>query len=108
MLDLPKISGASIYSCLIIIEPPKKDRKQSIKTKTNRSLSFHLDLFSGCWFVHFSGFLDVPLYLMNYSIKVIYMNIIRTSSMWRLKLCTLFVVSTYISRRINENVRKMA
>ena len=34
-----------------IIGPPKKDRKQSIKTKTNRSLSFHFDLFSGSWFV---------------------------------------------------------
>ena len=33
---------------------------------------------------------------------------IRTCSMRRLKLCALFVVSTYISRVINENVRKMA
>ena len=36
------------------------------------------------------------------------MHIIRTGSMRRLKLCALFVVSTYISRVINENVRKMA
>ena len=36
------------------------------------------------------------------------MHIIRTVSMRRLKLCALFVVSTYISRVINENVRKMA
>ena len=36
------------------------------------------------------------------------MHIIRTTSMRRLKLCALFVVSTYISRAINENVRKMA
>ena len=36
------------------------------------------------------------------------MHIIRTGSMRRLKLCVLFVVSTYISRVINENVRKMA
>ena len=36
------------------------------------------------------------------------MHIIRTGSMRRLKLCTLFVVSTYISRVINENVCKMA
>ena len=35
------------------------------------------------------------------------MHIIRTGSMRRLKLCALFVVSTYISRVINENVRKM-
>ena len=36
------------------------------------------------------------------------MHIIRPGSMRRLKLCALFVVSTYISRLINENVRKMA
>ena len=36
------------------------------------------------------------------------MHIIRTGSMRKLKLCALFVVSTYISRVINENVRKMA
>ena len=36
------------------------------------------------------------------------MHIIRTGSMRRLKLCALFVVSMYISRVINENVRKMA
>ena len=36
------------------------------------------------------------------------MHIIRTGSMRRLKSCALFVVSTYISRVINENVRKMA
>ena len=36
------------------------------------------------------------------------MHIIRTGSMRRLKLCALFVASMYISRVINENVRKMA
>ena len=36
------------------------------------------------------------------------MHVIRTSSMKRLKLCALLVVSTYISRVINETVRKMA
>ena len=36
------------------------------------------------------------------------MHIIRTGSLRGLKLCALFVVSTYISRVINENVRKMA
>ena len=36
------------------------------------------------------------------------MHIIRTSSMRRLKLCALFLVSTYISRVINENVHKIA
>ena len=33
----------------------------------------------------FSGFSDVPLYLTNYSIKLMYMLIIRTSSMRGLK-----------------------
>ena len=36
------------------------------------------------------------------------MHIIRTSSMRGLRLCVLFVVSTCISRVIDENVRKMA
>ena len=90
------------------IEPPKQDRKQSIKNKNNRSLSFHFDLFSGCRFVGLSVFPDSRLYLTNYSIKLIYMHIIRTGSMRRLKLCALFVVSTYTSRVINENARKMA
>ena len=36
------------------------------------------------------------------------MHIIKTGSMRGLKLCALFVVSTYTSRVINENVRKMA
>ena len=92
----------------LYIGPPKKDRKQSIKNKNNRSLSFHFDLFSGCWFVRLSVFPDFHLYLTNYSIKLIYMHFIRTGSMRRLKLCALFVVSTYISRVINENVRKIA
>ena len=63
--------------------------------------------------------IDFCLYLTNYSIKLIYMPIIRTGSMRRLKLCALFAyisnysikliyISTYISRVINENVRKMA
>ena len=99
-----------------LIGPPKQDRKQSIKNKNNRSLSFHFDLFSGCrfvglsvcWFVGLPVFPNFRLYLTNYSIKLIYMHIIRTGSMRRLKLCALFVVSTYISYVINENVRKMA
>ena len=61
-----------------------------------------------CRFVHFSWFSGVRLYLSNYSIKLIYMHIIRTGSMMGLKLCALFVLSTYIFRVINENVRKMA
>ena len=36
------------------------------------------------------------------------MHIIRKASMRGLRLCALFVVSTYISRVIDENVRKMA
>ena len=77
--------------------------------RSNRSLSFHFN-FLGLWlcpFVRFSGFLDIPLYFTNYSIKLIYMHIIRTSSMSGLK-CALLIVSAYISRVINENVRKMA
>ena len=63
---------------------------------------------SVCWFVGLSVFPDSHLHLTNYSIKLIYMHIIRTGSMRKLKLCALFVVSTYISRVINENVRKIA
>ena len=100
----------------IYIGPQKQHRKQSIKNKNNRSLSFHFDLFSGCWFVGlsvcpFAGLSvspDFHLYLTNYLIKLIYMHIIRTGSMRRLKLCALFVVSMYISRVNNENVRKTA
>ena len=36
------------------------------------------------------------------------MHIIRTTSMRGLRLCALFVVSTYISRVVDENVLKMA
>ena len=36
------------------------------------------------------------------------MHIIRTSSMMGSRICALFVVSTYISRVIDENVRKIA
>ena len=70
-----------------IIGPPKEDRKQSIKDKNNRSLSFHFDFLglSVCGFVVLSGFLDVPLYLKNYLIKLKCMHIIRTSSMRGLK-----------------------
>ena len=88
----------------LFIGPPKKDRKQSIKIKNNRSLSFHFD-FLGLSVL--SGFSDFPLYLNNFFIKRIYMPIIRTSSMRGLRLCALFVVSTNISRVIDENVRKM-
>ena len=97
-----------LFEAFVNIGPPKQDRKQSIKNKKNRSLSFHFDLFSGCWFVGSSWFSDVRFYLTNYSIKLIYIHIIRTGSMRRLKLCALFVTSTYISCAINENVRKMA
>ena len=61
-----------------------------------------------CQFVGLSVFSDFRLYQTNYLIKLIYMHIIKTGSMRRLKLYALFVVSTYISRVINENVRKMA
>ena len=45
-----------VHTKLYIIGPPQQDRKQSIKNKNNRSLSFHFDLFSGCRFVGLSGF----------------------------------------------------
>ena len=61
---------------------------------------------SVCRFVRFSGFSLISHELLDKT--YIYMHIIRTGSMRRLKLCALFVVSTYISRVINENVRKMA
>ena len=69
------------------------------------------------WLQHLFGFValsicpfcpDFPLYLNNYFIKRIYMHIIKTASMRGLRLCALFVVSTYISRLIDENVRKKA
>ena len=47
------------YISMIIIGPLKKDRKQSIKNKNNRSLCFHFDFFPD---VGLCGFLDVPLY----------------------------------------------
>ena len=80
-------TNSIIYCLTPSIGPPKKDRKQRIKNKNNRSLSFHFD-FWVCGFVTlsvFSGFSDVPLYLANYSIKLIYVHIIRTSSMRGLK-----------------------
>ena len=62
-----------------VIEPPKKDRKRSMKNKNknNRSLSFHFDFFrmSVCGDVCLSGYSDVPLYLTNYSLELIYMHI---------------------------------
>ena len=64
---------------MYIVGPPKKDRKQSIKNKNNRSLSFHID------FLALSGFSDVPVYLKNCLIKLICMHIIRTSSIRGLK-----------------------
>ena len=100
--------GGPLQLGVVLVGPPKKDRKQSIKNKNGRSFSFHFDLFSGCWFVGMSVFPDFHLYLTNYSIKLLYVHIIRTGLMRRLKLCALFVVSTYISRVINENVRKIA
>ena len=76
-----------------IIGPPEKDRKQSINNKNNSYLSFHFDFFGfvRLWPYGFMAlsvcpfFPDFPLYLTNYSIKLIYMHIIRTSSMRGLK-----------------------
>ena len=48
-------------------------------------------------------YINIYIYLYIYIL-----HIIRTGSMSKLKLCALFVVSTNISRLINENARKMA
>ena len=63
-----------VYNIMLLLYWTAKARyrKQSIKNKNNRSLSFHFDLFSGYWFVGLSAFLDFRLYLTNYSIKLIY------------------------------------
>ena len=99
-----------IVQC-IYIGPPKQDRKQSIKTKTIGPSVFTLIYFldvglSVCPFFLIFGFSLISHELLDKT--YIYMHIIRTGSMRRLKLCALFVVSTYVSRAINENVRKMA
>ena len=64
-----KEANVSMYntfiSALKLIGPPKQVRKQSIKNKNNRSLSFHFDLFSGCRFVRFSGFLLISHELLD-------------------------------------------
>ena len=91
---------------LSFIEPQKQDRKQSIKTKTIGPSVFTLIYFpdvrlSVCPFFRIFGCSLISHELLD-------MHIIRTGSMRRLKLSILFVVSTYISRVINENVRKMA
>ena len=57
MLNIPIVITRIIfinYNNVLYIGPPKQDRKQSIKNKNNKSLSFHFDLFSGCRFVRFS------------------------------------------------------
>ena len=82
-----------------------KARYKTKHKKNNRSSVFTLIYFPD---VGMAVFPDFRIYLTNYSIKLAYMYIIRTDSMRRLKLCALFVVSTYISRVINENVCKMA
>ena len=49
----------------------------------------------------------IYIYIYIY-IYIIYMHVIRTASMRGLRLCALLVVSTYISRVIDKNVRKIA
>ena len=67
------------------VGPPKKDRQQSVKNKNNRSLSFHFDFFGFVALSVCPFFSDIPLYLTNYPIKLIYMHIMRMSSMRGLK-----------------------
>ena len=88
---------------IYIIGPPKQDRKQSIKNKNNRSLSFHFDLFSGCRFVRFSGFSLISHELLD---KTYIYTHHQNGLNEEIKIMC-FVVSTYISFVINENVRKM-
>ena len=52
----------AVLILLSFIGPPKQDRKQSIKNKNNRSLSFHFDLFSGCPFIGLSVFPDFRMF----------------------------------------------
>ena len=89
--------GGPLQFGVVLVGPPKQDRKQSIKSKKKIGPSVFTLIFWVCPFVALSRFSDAPLHLTNYSIKFIYMHITRTSSIRRLKLCTLFVVSTYIS-----------
>ena len=35
--------GGPLQLGVVLVGPPKKDRKQSIKNENNRSLSFHFD-----------------------------------------------------------------
>ena len=46
----------------VVIGPPKKDTKQSIKNKNNRSLSFHFD-FLGLWLCPFVRFVRIFPYM---------------------------------------------
>ena len=105
MLYLYDSFGGPLQLGVVLVGPPKKDRNKHKKTKKIGPSVFTLIYFPD---VGLSVFPDFHLYLTNYTIKLIYMHIIRTGFMRRLKLCALFVVSTYISRVINENVRKMA
>ena len=84
---------------IIIIGPPKKDRKPSIKNKDNSSLSFHFDFLglSVCGFVRLSGFSDVPLYLTNYSIKLIYAHLRELNEGIKM-MCFICRFSVYFSR----------
>ena len=68
--------GGPLQLDVVLVGPPKKDRKQSIKN--DRSLSFHFDFLglSLCGFVPLSVCPlcpNFPLYLNNYFIKSIYM-----------------------------------
>ena len=83
----------------IDIGPPKQDKKQSIKNKNIRSLSFHFDLFSGCPFVRLSVFPDFRLYLTNYSIKRIYICSSSERAHEEIKImCFICRFNVYLSR----------
>ena len=94
-------------ACYILLDRQRKieNKAQKAKSKNNRSLSFHFDFLGLSVFFRI---FECSLISHESLDKLIYMHIIRTSSMRGLKWCALFVVSAYISRVINENVRKMA
>ena len=96
---------------MFVIGSPKKDRKQSIKN--NRSLCFHFDFFLdvglwGCGFVRIFGCSLISHELLDKTyIFIIYAHH-QNELNEEIKMVSLFVLSTYISRVINEDIRKMA
>ena len=81
---------------MIIIGPLKKDRKQGIKNKNNRSLSFHFDFFSGCGFVRIFGCSLISHELLNKT--YIYEHHQNELNEWIKMMCFICRFSVYFSR----------